>query len=562
MLRPPARKFAGEFMSGFGGVRVEILGSAVVLASVFLSPPTASESPAVSPPISRPDAGAAAIPGLVVSLSDPDPLVRERAAEALGRIGPAAAPAIQPLIAMFAGEDPYLGGAAALALGQIGPAAVPPLVEALTDERENVRWSAAITLGRFGPSAAPAAPALVKALGEAKGAIRACAAIALGAIGPKAAEGVPRLTEALHDGEEDVRRAARIALGQIVSSWRAKPLPRETIIATIERLVPQLMEEHHVPGVSMALIGEGQVVWSKGYGVSDAEKKTPVTRQTLFEAASMSKPVFALLALQLVDAGRLDLDRPLAEYTSEFFVPDQPGRRKITARMALSHTTGLPNWRPGGEEREGPLPLLFEPGTRFGYSGEGIFYLQRVLERITHRPLDEHARAALFEPLGLQAASFAWNPKIDPQLASGHGPDGAYLAKSKYTHPNAAYTLYTTAEEYARIIVEVIKAARFGSPVLTRRSARAMLRHQIALDARDPVERPGAAQGRAVYWGLGWSVNTTAGGDIFHHSGANQTGFRCFSQFSLERKSGLVIMTNGIHGTELWTRLVAAIGDL
>jgi hypothetical protein len=89
-----------------------------------------------------------------------------------------------------------------------------------------------------------------------------------------------------------------------------------------------------------------------------------------------------------------------------------------------------------------------------------------------------------------------------------------------------------------------------------------MLRHQVAVGAREPMERPGAAQGQAVYWGLGWSLNTTAQGDIAHHSGANRTGFRCFSQFSPARGSGLVVFTNGTQGGELWTRLVAAIGDL
>jgi len=281
----------------------------------------------------------------------------------------------------------------------------------------------------------------------------------------------------------------------------------------------------------------------------------------LFEAASMSKPVFAILALQLADEGRLDLDRPLIEYSSELAVPDQPGRQRITARMALSHTAGFPNWRPGGEEREGPLPLLFEPGTRFGYAGEGVFYLQRVVEKITGQPLDLRARAALLDPLGIKGSSFAWSPEVDRSLASGHGEDGSFLTRSKYTHTNAAYTLYTTAEEYARIVVELMNAARSDSGILSQRSAREMLRGQVALDARDPIERPFSAQGRSVHWGLGWSLNVTAGGDIFHHSGANRTGFRCYSQFSLDRRSGLVIMTNGLGGGELWTRLVATIGD-
>jgi CubicO group peptidase (beta-lactamase class C family) len=265
--------------------------------------------------------------------------------------------------------------------------------------------------------------------------------------------------------------------------------------------------------------------------------------------------------MQLVDAGGLDLDRPLPQDEAAAFVPERAGGGRITARMLLSHTAGLPNWRPGDEEREGPLPLLFEPGSRFGYSGEGMFYLQRVVERRTGQPLDLLARTALFEPLGLKNSTFAWNPAAERLLASGHGENGTFLAKSKYNHPNAAYTLYTTAEEYARILVEVMRAASVGSEILSQGSASEMLRRQVALDARDPIERPGSAQGRSVYWGLGWSLNATAAGDVFHHSGANRTGFRCYSQFSPGRRTGLVILTNGLGGGELWTRLVAAIGD-
>jgi CubicO group peptidase (beta-lactamase class C family) len=502
-----------------------------------------------------------AVPALVAALADTDARVREDAAQALGRIGPAARDAIDPLVATFSGTDPYVAGAAAIALARIGAEAVPALLRALTDADASVRWSAAITLGRLGDAAREAAPALAIALGDASENVRSCSATALGTIGPHAVAAVPALTEALHDRDEDVRRAARLALARIAPASRAAPPDRRTVVATIERLVPALMAELHVPGVSIAVIRDG-AVWSNCFGVKDAATNAPVTRETLFEAASMSKPVFAMLVMQLVDAGRLDLDRPLEEYAREAHVPDQPERRRVTARMVLSHTAGFPNWRPGGEEREGPLPLQFEPGLRFGYSGEGMFYLQRVVAQITGQPLEARARAELLGPLGLVHTTFAWSPAADVLLASGHRADGTVLTKSRYVHANAAYTLLTTAEEYARLMVEVMDAAHSRSKVLRSRSAREMLRHQVALDARDPIERPGAAQGRTVHWGLGWSVNTTPGGDIFHHSGANQTGFRCFSQFSPVRGSGFVILSNGINGGDLWTRLVAAIGDL
>jgi CubicO group peptidase (beta-lactamase class C family) len=276
----------------------------------------------------------------------------------------------------------------------------------------------------------------------------------------------------------------------------------------------------------------------------------------------MSKPVFAYLVMKLVELGKLDLDRPLAEYLPEEDPPAQKDKELITARMVLSHTAGFPEWRKGYEERQGPLPVKFTPGSRFAYSAEGIFYLQRVVERITEEPLEVYAQRALFGPLGLRQMSYVLTPDLEPGLASGHDAGGKFLQKTRYTHGNAAYSLYTTALDYAAFLVEIMKSDRSAAHSLSRQSVEAMLGHQVALNARDPVERPGSAQGLAVYRGLGWSVNTSAAGDFVHHSGANSSGFRCFSQFNPGRGSGIVIMTNGLSGGDLWTRLISQVGDL
>jgi CubicO group peptidase (beta-lactamase class C family) len=499
---------------------------------------------------------------LIVALTDADPQVRENAALALGRIGPPAAAAIDPLVATFADRDIYLRGAAAVALGRIGEAAVPALTRALRDANEDVRWSAAIALGRLGPAGQAAVPALITAVSDTNENVRYAAVVALGGLRAAAPEAAPVLTEALHDKDADVRAGARLALQQVAPGARAGQTDRAALVATIDRLVPALMNELHVPGVSIAVIQNREMVWSNAYGVRSVSTGEPVTKDTAFECASMSKPVFAMLAMQLVERKRLDLDRPLANDASEMPVPIQPDRSQITARMAMSHTSGYPNWRPGGEEREGAIPLLFKPGSRFSYSGEGVYYLQQVVERITEQSLDRLAIDNLFRPLGLGHTGYAWTSAIESQLATGHRHDGSVLTKSKYMHPNAAYTLYTTAEEYARALIEMMKAERGESALLSQASAREMLRRQVQLDSREPIERPGAALGSAVYWGLGWSINATAQGDIAHHGGANATGFRSFSQFSPSRGTGIVILTNSLSGGELWTRLVACIGDL
>ncbi len=502
------------------------------------------------------------LPALVQRLGDADPRIREHAAAELGRLGPRAHAAVEPLMAALAHDDPYLRGAAAVALGQIGEAAVPSLTRALDSDNAELRWSAAIALGRVGAPASRALAELTRLLSDPSEQVRQVAAVTLGGLGDVARAAAPALTRSLSDRDESVRRSAAAALTRVSPADRADRLRHETLVATLDRLVPMLLSEHRVPGLAIALIRGRQIVWSKGYGQRTAGSNDAVTADTVFEAASMSKPILGLLAMQLVDAKRLNLDRPVVAYGPERRVPDLPEKQRVTARMLLSHTSGYPNWRPGGEEREGPLPLLFTPGTRFGYSGEGTFYLQRRVEWISGQPLDRLAQRSLFEPLGLRHSDFGWTPSIGARQASGHGDDGTPLPVSKYLHPNAAYTLYTTADDYARLLVEVMKAERGESTLLSRSAAREMLRRQVAVGAREPIERPGTAQGEAVYWGLGWSLNSTRQGDIAHHSGANRTGFRSFSQFSPTRGSGLVIFTNGTQGDEVWKRLVAAIGDL
>src|SRR6185295_225676 len=114
------------------------------------------------------------------------------------------------------------------------------------------------------------------------------------------------------------------------------------------------------------------------------------------------------------------LDTPLVRYLGHDYVPDQPAHRRITARMALTHRTGLPNWRMGYDDMGGPLPLLYAPGSEYTYSGEGIVFLQRAMEAIAGVPLERLADEGLFGPLGLTHTSFVWTEAVERDLASGH----------------------------------------------------------------------------------------------------------------------------------------------
>jgi len=179
-----------------------------------------------------------------------------------------------------------------------------------------------------------------------------------------------------------------------------------------------LMGLASVPGLGIAVVERGEVIWARTFGVLNASTQAPVREDSLFEVASMSKPVFAYGALQLVEQQRLDLDRPLVSYYRAPYLPSDPRVDRITARHILSHTSGLPNW--GDDAKPETLRPAFDPGTRFKYSGEGFFWLQLVVERITGLGLDAFVRTMLFEPARMRHSAFAWDEALLPNVSYGH----------------------------------------------------------------------------------------------------------------------------------------------
>ncbi len=266
--------------------------------------------------------------------------------------------------------------------------------------------------------------------------------------------------------------------GMAGAEIRPQPTPDwgSRVATVVDRHTPGLMAEHNVPGVSVALIHNNLIVRTATYGVANARTKTPVATNTLFEAASMSKPLFAYAALKLVEDGRLDLDRPLVGYLDKPYLPDQPQHRRITARIVLSHTSGFPNWRKGGWRSGNALVMKSEPGGKFGYSGEGFLFLQRVVEKITGEPLDQFISRRLLRHLGMRASSYQWEPKNSPLIAAGHDRDGKVkTASRRYDAPNAAYSLFTTPTEYARFLIEMMRDDRSAEHSLSKATLTAML---------------------------------------------------------------------------------------
>ena len=223
-------------------------------------------------------------------------------------------------------------------------------------------------------------------------------------------------------------------------------------IPQLERAVPELMKKSNVSGVSIALIRHGKTVWVHGFGVKEAGTSQPVTSETVFEAASLGKPVFAYGVLKLVDQGRLGLDVPLTTYLPKPYIAGDQRLAKITARIVLSHRTGFPNWPADGDSSQ----FISHRESGLATRVEGYIYLQRVVEQITGKPLNQYMTEAVFTPLGMTSSSYVWRPDFDALTATGHDPDGKPTELWKPTEAGAASTLNTTAKDYALFVEAVL----------------------------------------------------------------------------------------------------------
>jgi len=332
----------------------------------------------------------------------------------------------------------------------------------------------------------------------------------------------------------------------------------DRLSATLEKRIPERMAQANVVGLSVALVHSAAgtsspaVVWQRGFGLRDAASGEPVTPETVFQAASLSKPVFACAVLRACAKGLLDLDTPLSTYLPKPYIPKDPRLHRITARHVLRHTPGFPNWRP----KDQPLRIHFPAGQRFAYSGEGYVYLQRVVEHVSGQPLDAWIRSRLLEPLGMHRSSYVWIDAYETQAARGHDEDGRPKEPGRMREPNAAYSLYTTPSELARFIAALLQPAD-GPAYLSADQVTQMLTPQVPVsDAGLDAERP-ASQVRTnerVAWGLGWGLQHTPSGEAFWHGGDNGD-FQAFAMGSRRLKTGMVCMANSVGGRELWADL-------
>ena len=332
------------------------------------------------------------------------------------------------------------------------------------------------------------------------------------------------------------------------------------------------MRHYQVPGVGIAAVTGGGVAWARSCGVLDAATGAPVTAATRFEAASTSKLVTAVLALHMVQAGRLDLDRDVNDYLKSWRVPDNDHTRveKVTLRRLLTHQAGLPTTNFGTDPDDavptlvqvlgGVLPAVNKPavpelvpGTRWQYSNIGYVLIQQLLEDVTGRPFPELAEAIIFRPLGMSASSFRYplDPPAQRQEAMPHDATGAVRRPIMHRSAFAHGGLTTTPTDLAVFAHEIMRAYQGQSDrILSRESARCLLHRELELDPR--------MFGIPLGEGLGVLLTGEGVDLVFTHPGSNLPGLNCWLIGWPERGTAVVVMTNGAQGEVLAMEVVAA----
>ncbi|GAB3219088.1 beta-lactamase family protein [Algoriphagus aestuariicola] len=301
--------------------------------------------------------------------------------------------------------------------------------------------------------------------------------------------------------------------------------------------IGRIIEENGIPGISYTYLDSGRIKEDFALGVGSKAEES-INRETVFSAASLSKPVFAYLVMQLVDEGLIDLDSSLSRYYDYMDIQKEPYYPLVTARMVLSHTSGLPNWR----TKE--LQFKYKPGERFNYSGEGYVWLQRVVEHLKEKPLEDLAQEYVFKPLEMKRSSYIFLDEFEENHSLSFKKNGEQQAKNRIQSGNAAASLQTTSHNFGLFLEALLSGKLIGSQLRDR-----MFFPQVPVDYRE-------GKPQELYWGLGIGIQQTSEGKQIFQWGDNYT-FRGYFTANTETGDAVVYLTNSEKGLKPVRELVA-----
>ena len=317
--------------------------------------------------------------------------------------------------------------------------------------------------------------------------------------------------------------------------------------ATLATQLPALLASSGVPSVSVAHIVDGRVVALQAAGEHSAGR--PATAATTYNVASLTKPITAEVALRLMSEGAFSLDESMAEDWVDPDISKDPRSKLLTPRLALSHQTGLPNWR---DAKKG---LLFErdPGS-VGYSGEGYEYLRKFIDKRTGTALDAQAKRLLFAPLGMTSTSYTRDPQLLDRAAWSRSEKGTWVAPFTRSTALASDDLQTTAEDYARFLTSLMDDEALSPELAAERRRIQGDRREETCNGLPPASCPDLAG-----FALGWEVFEIHGQRYFMHTGMDVDTFT-IAYWNPDDRSGTVILTNSHDGYRIALPILDLIG--
>jgi serine-type D-Ala-D-Ala carboxypeptidase/endopeptidase len=345
-------------------------------------------------------------------------------------------------------------------------------------------------------------------------------------------------------------------------------------VDSLNAKIESLMKAANVSGVAVSIFNNNKSVFSKTFGLANVQKNIPFRSSSVMYAASFAKTVFAYIVMQFVQEKTIDLDKPLVEYLNKPLpdykisgwrrgyqdLKEDERYKKITARMCLSHTTGFPNWR--WFEADKKLKFKFDPGTRYSYSGEGLYLLQFVIEQVTDKDYETISQERVFGPLGMTNTSQVWQTRFDSTICYGHNAKGEPYELMKWKEASAGGSMSTTLADFTKFYTALIT-----SKLLSKNSFNEMTRLQIRIKSRrqfGPLARVDSTDNDTIElgYGLGVGVFKTPYGNAFFKEG-HDDGWGHYSICFPKKKIAVVIMTNNDNGESIFKEFLAySVGDV
>jgi len=349
-----------------------------------------------------------------------------------------------------------------------------------------------------------------------------------------------------------VSYTASFTLGGPLLAQNPQPTPSELRTQVVQEL-SKWLEQYNVASVAVAYIANGKVAWTAVAG--QQSRGVPASDTTLFNIASLTKPIVAETILRMASQGKLQLDEPIYPYWVDPDVKDNPWNKLLTPRLSLSHQTGFSNWR---RMSKGVLTFNFQPGTQSKYSGEGYFYVARFAQNKVNEPFDQLAQRYVLDPAGMKDTSFTTQKWFSGRLAEPYVEKG-FLEPQLTSTWNAADLVRTTVTDYARFVIGVMNNEDLSPDIAAQRLV--MTRDWVSDDERKQAcakEPHGVPCHFSAGMGLGWQIIVHNGVTIVDHSGSD-TGAHSHAFFVPAQHVGAVIFTSGDNGPKVIGEIVRVL---